>query len=135
MLYSFRCAVLILAVTSAYASHNRSAAALPLTDQLPVKYSALFGDGALVTAVAVDSNGNAYITGTADSPLPVTPGAFQTRYNPATCTLQDGRVSVPCPIAFAAKLSADGTRLLYLTYLGMSQSYAFGISVDAQGNA
>ena len=33
---------------------------------------------------------------------------------------------------FAAKLSADGTTLLYLTYLGMSQSSAFGISVDAE---
>ena len=43
--------------------------------------------------------------------------------------------SHPCGQAFAAKLTADGTALVYLTFLGASNSYGSGISVDAQGNA
>jgi sugar lactone lactonase YvrE len=38
-------------------------------------------------------------------------------------------------MAFAAKLTPDGTALTYLTYLGASNSQGSGISVDAQGNA
>ncbi len=93
------------------------------------------GDGAYVNAVAVDSSGSAYLTGSAGSPLPVTPGAFQTNYNPASCTISNGMVTINCPMAFAAKLSPDGTSLVYLTYLGMQNGSALGISVDALGDA
>ena len=38
--------------------------------------------------------------------------------------------------AFVAKLSADGSTLLYSTYLGASSDdYAYGIAVDATGSA
>jgi uncharacterized protein (TIGR03437 family) len=107
-------------------------AAAPVKADPPLKYTALFGDAA-ITAVAVDAAGTAYVTGAAYGPLPVTPGAFQTDYRPAICHAHG--VSFPCPVAFAAKLSPDGTALVYLTYLGSSNCGGTGISVDGQGNA
>src|SRR5437867_1179750 len=59
---------------------------LAAADRSPLKYTALLGDQASITSAAVDDDGNAYITGLARGPLPVTPGAFQTEYKPGTCT-------------------------------------------------
>jgi uncharacterized protein (TIGR03437 family) len=101
--------------------------------QFPLQYTALLGEGALINAIAVDASGSVYVSGSAGEALPVTPGAFQTQYNPIYCMAHMATIS--CPIAFAAKLSADGTSLVYLTYLGMQNSRAAGISVDSQGNA
>jgi uncharacterized protein (TIGR03437 family) len=122
--------ILTLGALSIFAPCSSSAAS-----PFPLQYTALLGEGAAIQSVAVDSTGSLYVAGFAGSSLAVTPGAYQTAYNPATCTAQDGMVTLPCPMAFAAKLSADGTSLAYLTYLGMQTSRAVGISVDAQGNA
>ena len=130
MFTSFRCATLfILALATGYSSQNHSAAALTPADQLPLKYTALFGGAASIAAIAVDANGSAFVTGAASSALPVTPGAFQTDYKPATCTSPLSHTSVPCPVAFAAKLTPDGAALSFLTYLGTSSSAGSGISV------
>jgi hypothetical protein len=73
-------------------------------------------------AIGLDSDGNAYITGvtrSTDFPL-VTP--WQT--------------DQPYEDIFVTKLSADGSSLLYSTYLGGSgYDYAMGIAVDSSGNA
>jgi len=88
-------------------------------------------------AIAVDSSGNAYIAGKAESTnFPVTTGAFQTKY--------PGGFSS----AFVTKLNSTGTKLVYSTFLGgsgrNSQCYlangsqddlARGIAVDASGDA
>lgn len=83
-------------------------------------------------ALAVDSAGNAYIAGQADAKLPVTPGAFQTML-PATNPYGTGGLM---------KLSADGSKLLYATYLtgqtAVNANYfqsVGGIAVDAAGEA
>src|SRR5450755_4635877 len=87
MLPSFRSATLfIVALATSYGAQSHSAAALTSSGQLPLKYTALFGDEASISAIAVDTEGSAYIAGTANSPLPATAGAFQTEYKPATCT-------------------------------------------------
>ena len=133
-----RLALLLCSFVSGYALQNSSAAALPPADQLPLKYTALFGGEANITAIAVDTDGSAYITGTANSALPVTPGAFQTDYKPGTCgsAFPNGpQQTYPCPVAFVSKLNQDGTALVYLTYLGASNSNASAISIDGQGNA
>jgi len=86
-------------------------------------YSTYFGgsgdDG--VRAVAVDTAGNAYVTGSTSSPdFPIV-GALQNTYR--------GNVD-----AYVSKLNADGSELLYSTYLGGSGGDgALSIAVDATG--
>ena len=74
-------------------------------------------------AIAVDSSGNAYITGyTASTDFP-TMNPLQPAYGGGTD-------------AFVAKLSPTGTALVYSTYLGGSASdLGQGIAVDSSGNA
>jgi hypothetical protein len=77
-------------------------------------------------AIAVDSDGNAYVTGAANSTnFPTTPGTFQ----PA-------RAGGPYD-AFVAKINPTGTGLVYSTYLGGDGHFDVGnaITVDALGNA
>jgi hypothetical protein len=81
--------------------------------------------------IAVDSAGNAYITGdTSSQDFPTTPGAFQ-----PNCKLFD--VST-CENAFVTKLNASGSGLLYSTFLGGSTNGfqpGESIAVDRTGNA
>ncbi len=76
-------------------------------------------------AIAVDTSGNAYVTGsTVSTDFPTTPRSFDTDYN-------GGSVD-----AFVAKLSADGASLVYGTYFGASTfDRGVDIAVDASGNA
>jgi uncharacterized protein (TIGR03437 family) len=87
---------------------------------------------ASVAAVAVDSEGNAYITGVgAGSSFPATPGAFQVAPKAST-NLSPGIV---------AKLNASGSALVYATYLSGSGGQVGpgdnpdSIAVDANGDA
>lgn len=79
------------------------------------------------TAIAVDLSGHAFVTGTtASSTFPTTPGALDTAFAGSG--------------AFVTKLSADGSALVYSTYLGdgsffAGTSVAYGIAVDAADNA
>ncbi len=77
-----------------------------------------------VNAIAVDSGGNAYVAGVTNSTnFPVTTGALQPAYDGS----QD---------AFAAKINAAGSALVYSTYLGGSSfDWANGIAADSGGNA
>lgn len=74
-------------------------------------------------AIAIDSTGAAYITGTTASPdFPVTNGAYQAELRDV-----DG---------YVAKLSPDGSQLWYSTLLGGSQlDTGMAIAVDSQGRA
>ncbi len=81
--------------------------------------------------IALDDDGNAYISGTTYSTdFPTTPGAFDTTFG-GGCS-----PSSPCPDAFVVKLNATGAALAYSTYLGANGSdVGGGIDVDAEGNA
>jgi hypothetical protein len=72
--------------------------------------------------IAIDSQGNAYLTGQVDPGYPTTPGSFQptiTGYSAA-----------------ATKLNAAGNALVYSTFLSGSQGdLGNGIAVDSNGNA
>jgi hypothetical protein len=75
------------------------------------------------SAIAVDTAGNAYITGIAGTNYPVTGGAYQ----PALAGFSN---------AFVTKLNATGSALVYSTYLGGTvDDQGFGIAVDGPGNA
>jgi hypothetical protein len=75
--------------------------------------------------ITVDAAGNAYVTGATNS------ADFPTS-NPLQPVLGNLFFN-----AFVAKLTADGSALVYSTYLGGSSGTdrAFGIAVDAAGNA
>ncbi|MDQ2997965.1 MAG: SBBP repeat-containing protein, partial [Chloroflexota bacterium] len=91
-------------------------------------YSTFFGgDSADVGwAIAVDSGGNAYVTGqTYSNNFPTT---LATAKQP---TYGGGGNDV-----FVSKLNADGSQLLYSTYLGgVNDDYGYGIAVDNSGKA
>jgi hypothetical protein len=74
--------------------------------------------------IAVDSSGNAYISGdTHSTTFPTTPGAFH--------TTASGQMD-----AFVTKLNAIGSAPVYSTYLGAGgNDYGIGIAVDASGYA
>ena len=71
-------------------------------------YSAFLGPGS-PTGIAVDGTGAAYVTGSVGAAdFPVTAGAYQTT----------------SPSGFAAKLSSDGSQLVYSTFLGSPETTA-----------
>src|SRR5208282_2258190 len=75
-------------------------------------------------AIAVDSAGSAYVTGTTSSTnFPVTPGAFQTAGTAHS--------------SFVTKFNPAGSALVYSTYLGGADPSTVGnsIAVNSTGNA
>jgi hypothetical protein len=103
----------------------------PLTLDPLLIYSTYLGGSAFdgAKSVAVDFAGNAYVTG-------VTQSANFPTHTPISSTL-NGDMD-----AFVAKINADGTALVYTTYLGGSNredefgsERAGGIAVDGSGNA
>jgi hypothetical protein len=90
-------------------------------------YSTFLGGGGdeLSYGLAVNGAGNAYLTGYVNSSnFPTTPGAYDTTYNGGPWD------------AFVTKLSADGSALVYSTFLGgHNWDSGVGIAVDAAGSA
>ena len=80
-------------------------------------------------SIGVDASGNAYVVGsTISTDLQLV--------NPIQTTLPSGSFGSASAGIFAAKVSADGTKLLYSTYFGGSgDNAATSIAVDAAGNA
>jgi hypothetical protein len=99
---------------------------LPLVIDPPLVYADFIGGTGLdrPRRVAVDPTGAVYITGqTESSDFPTRPGSFDTLFN----GFQD---------AFVSKISADGSTLVYSTFLGGGSSEAGNdIAVDQTGSA
>jgi hypothetical protein len=78
-------------------------------------------------AIAVNGSGNAYVTGwDSTTDFPTTSGAYQTTSG-----------SLGSTEAFVSELKADGSGLVYSTYLGgiSSGSTGYGMALDGAGNA
>ncbi len=90
-------------------------------------YSTYLGGSSLddASGIAVDATGAAYVTGqTQSADFPTTAGAFDTTFNGGFSNV------------FVTKLDANGSALVYSTYLGGStRDDASGIAVDATGAA
>jgi hypothetical protein len=105
---------------------------LPLVIDPTLVYSTFLGGtgtgGDLAKAIAVDNTGNAYIAGQASSPnFPTTAGSLQPNY-PGFGGLQP----------FISKIAADGSALIYSTYLGGTdgqEDLALGVAVDSATSA
>jgi hypothetical protein len=84
-------------------------------------YSTLFGSNSQAFGLAIDSNGRAVITGSADFSLPLTPNSF--------CGGPTNSF-----VGFVAKFTADGSGLVYSTSL-CSSSQGVAVAVDSAGAA
>jgi Beta-propeller repeat len=93
-----------------------------------IVYSTFIG-GAMndvANALELDTAGNVYLAGSTESwNFPATRGALDTTHS-----------SPGTPDVFVTKLSADGARLLYSTFIGGTKSdEAFALAIDSVGNA
>ncbi len=106
-------------------------------DGSALNYSTLLGSGfnVLATSVAVDSAGNAYVTGdTSDATFPVTPGALH--------AVQNNTTGGGDPLVFLSKFLPTGT-LSYSALIGDAEPQGGGagpeggaaVAVDFSGNA
>ena len=98
-------------------------------------YSTFLGGSGrdVIFGLAIDSAGAAYVAGSTNSggSFPVTTGAAQTTYGGS-----GGILDFSGGDGFAAKISPDGARLVYATYIGgRNDDTAFGIAVDSAGAA
>ena len=77
------------------------------------------------TDIKVDAAGNAYVSGvTLSTDFPTTAGAYDPTYNGTGVD------------SFVTKLNADGTALVYSTYLGGAAAgdWAYGLALNSDGN-
>ena len=97
----------------------------PLVIDPILSYSTLLGSGSsdIALGIAIDSSGNAFVTGSTEGPnFPTTAGSFKVTSNRG---------------AFVSKLNANGTSLIYSTYISGNSGITTGnsIAVDSAGNA
>jgi len=111
--------------TNGGGSYDVFVAKLNTTGSALVYSTYLGGNGAdFGFGIAVDSSGNAYVTGQTSS-------ANFPRASPLQATNGGGSYDV-----FVAKLNTTGSALVYSTYLGGNgYDFGYGIAVDSAGNA
>lgn len=108
----------------------------PLIIDPILSYSTYLGGASQDAAfgIAVDSSGNAYVTGgTASTNFPTTSSGT---FSGASLCAGGAAANDPCGDVFVTKLSPGGTALVYSTYIGgTGDDIGYGIAVDSSGNA
>jgi photosystem II stability/assembly factor-like uncharacterized protein len=90
---------------------------------------------AVVTnAIAVDAAGHTYIAGVTYGTLPVTPGAYQTKFDGTFCGV-GCLISIPPTNGFLTEFDAGGTSLVYSTFLGTQNESATAVTVLPDSSA
>lgn len=87
--------------------------------------------------VAFDGNDNIYVAGSAygDTPILPTASAFQSTHANQACG-GTGFVGFACSYQYVAKISADGAKLLYSTFItGAYGASPSALLIDPEGNA
>jgi hypothetical protein len=85
------------------------------------------GAGFKATGIAVDSSGDAFLTGTATAGFPTTPGVFQP---------SDLSTLANTDSAFLMELNPSGSSQIYSTYFGgTGATSSYGLAIDPQGEA
>ncbi|MGA2077440.1 MAG: SBBP repeat-containing protein [Terriglobia bacterium] len=95
-------------------------------------YSTLVGGSYsdAASGIAVDSSGDAYVTGYTESSDFPTANAVQASYIGGSCGAS------PCQDAFVTEFNPQGTSLVYSTFLaGTNGNFGNAITVDTNGNA
>uniref|UniRef100_Q02D71 Glycosyl hydrolase, BNR repeat-containing protein n=1 Tax=Solibacter usitatus (strain Ellin6076) TaxID=234267 RepID=Q02D71_SOLUE len=89
--------------------------------------------GGTPNAIAVDAAGRAVVTGVSSGDLPVTPGAWQTKFLFTFCG--PGCQFVPPPTnAFVAEFDSAGASLVFATYLGSETESAAALTLTPDGS-
>jgi hypothetical protein len=126
------------AFRTTFVENNHSFTNFFVTKLLPdgsgLEYSTFLGETYIGTgAIAIDTEGNAYLTASTTSfNFPTTPGAFDTTHNGKPANDPNyGKSDV-----FVTKLNSDGSTLIYSTFIGgLEVEYANAIAVDSSGSA
>jgi uncharacterized protein (TIGR03437 family) len=107
-------------------------------------YATLLGGSGTdrASGLAIDSAGNAFVSGlTFSTDFPVTPDALPKRFAGSPCLVTGGTpfgnppLVGPCGDAFAAKLDATGSTLVYSAYLSGSDADSANAVAVASGGA
>ncbi len=88
--------------------------------------------------IALGPQGDIWVSGNIAYLLyPTTAGTYQTTFTPSfSCGSVPGNMCSPASQQYITRLSADGTKLIYSTYLtGANGSTNLGLVVDSAGNA
>ncbi|HXH51095.1 MAG TPA: SBBP repeat-containing protein, partial [Terriglobia bacterium] len=87
-----------------------------------------------VNGIALDSSGDAFLTGQTNSANFPVQGGFLPQYTAASCG--SALSNIPCFESFVSELNPTGTALLYSSYLGgTAASYGSDIALDSSGAA
>ena len=105
----------------AYASSGASFV-FKLNPDGSMAWSTYFTDGnSGPNAIAVGTAGNVYIGGQTSGDLPITAGAYETKFTPSGCEPGSIVACSPSASAFLTKFNAQGSSLVFSTYIFENQ--------------